>query len=150
MSTSSRSMPSGDRCDHKNCAAKKVCSWAWTCAHRYCPALGKDKRRPIRAAVLAVPLLLGGCGVLPTALSAAGGAMTILKDGLDIDVAWHQLTPGKTPVAAALPGRLVAPAAPPTTHTIAIPEDVTAYPGGAFVPLTMAPVWSPGDPVPRR
>lgn len=43
MTDNARPMPNGNRCEHKNCAAKKICSWAWACAHRYCPALGKAK-----------------------------------------------------------------------------------------------------------
>lgn len=49
-------------------------------------------------------LLLGGCAMwVPMAISAAGGATTIVRDILDIDVAWHQLTPGKTPLKAMTP-----------------------------------------------
>ena len=59
-----------------------------------------------RILILIAPLLLGGgAGIppaVPMAISAAGGLMTVLKDGLDIDVAWHQTTPGKTPIAAVL------------------------------------------------
>lgn len=44
MSAGSRPMPNGDHCERKKCAAVQVCSWAWTCAHRYCPALGKQRR----------------------------------------------------------------------------------------------------------
>lgn len=59
----------------------------------------------MRAFVLVLPLLVGGCAVpaaLPMALSAAGGAVTFVKDVLDLDVAWHQVTPGKIPVREAL------------------------------------------------
>lgn len=66
----------------------------------------------LRALALTVPLALGGCGLpaaLPMALSAAGGAVTFAKDVLELDVAWHQATPGKTPIAAALTGALVVP-----------------------------------------
>jgi hypothetical protein len=44
-----------------------------------------------RVVSVVVLLSLGGCGALPMALSAAGGAFTIMKDVLDIDVSWHQL-----------------------------------------------------------
>lgn len=40
-------------------------------------------------------LLLSGCAGIPAALplafSAAGGAVTVAKDVLDLDVSWHQL-----------------------------------------------------------
>ena len=102
-----------------------------------------------RVLVLAAPLLLGGCGgALPMVLSAAGGLMTVLKDGMDIDVAWHQMTPGKTPIATALTGQLVMPA-PPAPQ--AVPQ---TWPAPGYDPYalahqpirTMEPVWSPGDP----
>ncbi len=96
-----------------------------------------------RVLVLVAALPLAGCGglgALPMALSAAGGLMTVLKDGMDIDVAWHQMTPGKTPVAAALTGALVIP--PPVT---AAPPVAAAPASAPFRPLAMAPVWSRSD-----
>lgn len=57
----------------------------------------------IRAVCVVVCLSLCGCAAwVPMAISAAGGATTIMRDVFDIDVAWHQLTPGKTPIAKAL------------------------------------------------
>lgn len=47
-------------------------------------------------------LLLTGCPAFVMGVSAAGGLTTIAKDWLEIDVAWHQQTPGKTPIDKAL------------------------------------------------
>lgn len=46
--------------------------------------------------------LLGGCGMFVMGVSAAGGLVTFAKDVLDLDVAWHQRTPNKTPIDKAL------------------------------------------------
>lgn len=58
----------------------------------------------IRALCLLSVLALGGCGLAPAViLSGITAGFTIAKDVLEIDVAWHQTTPGKTPISAVVP-----------------------------------------------
>jgi hypothetical protein len=65
----------------------------------------------MKLAILLLPLLLGGCGGLPMALSAAAGALTVAKDVFDLDVSIHQATPGKVPLARA-PAAIFGPVVP--------------------------------------
>jgi hypothetical protein len=56
----------------------------------------------IRAGLLCIPLMLGGCAGIPIGvlygLEAASAVATIGKDVVGIDVAISQDTPGKTPI----------------------------------------------------
>lgn len=75
---------------------------------------------------------LSGCAIpmaLPLALSAAGGAMTVLKDGFDIRLDLANM-------------RAVEVAPPPATTIVPPPQAAPL----SFQPVTMSPVWSPGDP----
>lgn len=45
----------------------------------------------IRALLLVLLLPLGACGALPMALGAAGGAATLAKDVVGLDISLHQL-----------------------------------------------------------
>ena len=55
--------------------------------------------------LLALPLLLGGCGGTAIVMGLAGAASvaTILKEVVEIDVSLSQSHPEKTPIAAVLP-----------------------------------------------
>lgn len=88
-----------------------------------------------KIAVVAVTCLvassLSGCGgAVMMGLSAAGAAMTLAKDGLDLDVSVHSLLNQNKPAAPIPPAALI------TNPEYAV---VTPPPGVAGQPVPLAP-----------